>query len=1722
MADANSLQAQFVRLQAEIQRERAVSNVLRGLTRSEGLSDAVLTCVRGATDALRVPLGCGSLFMRSPVDGSVVEASSHSALSFYVAELESEKRLATVAAVEAAAQAAAEAFDDAGEAVDDRPSPSPDDGVDDDVACISASDAIGCGDGGSSVASTADGGGGTARSTSGPGASASGGLKRGGSFLVGGAKAGPRSIAAGSAVGGGVGAGLGIASSGSSRLRQLVFHDLRTGTRSALMSDGTSTAAGAGVGSATSASTSVGGEAGEGPAARGTGTGTGTGSPRVVRASSAFAGSQQGLPAQVESANAPAASTARPPLPPLPFTVAAVPEQSESGSDEEQDASPVAAGANRAGQAGMGAAAGASATALEAEVHLPAHVHPLVANAVRGVLRSGRAMLLDASGRDVTAAAAAAAGSSFSSAGAIAHGDAAVVVAVPVFAPRMLPQLQQDGDDASSAPDAADACPADGSAGYGDGTGSEPRRRSSSAAAASDDALGLRPDEDGASHAPLRAAHAAARSMALVGALVVRHPSAAAAAAADTPSAHGASSGASSIALFDSDHAAALRVIANALAASLDRALQVRAAAAAERRAAGLVALVKAVASERDTPSIIARLAGVAYDLLSADRVSVFLVDRENEQLIVALSEDAAGLRLPLSAGIAGRVATSGQPLNIRDAYAFPLFNRAFDIRTGYKTTSVLCVPCRDPEGSVTAVIQAINKMPPEGPALSLPAPPAPAPPAAGAGASGQLAETAAAAVGSQPATSSPQPFSDEDAAVLALVADTAGVAIHKAALLEAALAARRATEALGDAVRIVHDCAADDLETVMARLTDVAHRLVDADRVTLFLLDEPSQELFCQITVDAAAAAAADAASSAADVSTGSSGSSGAAGDSDSASTGSGAGGAGARSGRTVLRVHRVPVGRGVAGIVAASGNSANVPDCYADVRWDAGVEELPGYRSKTALFMPVRLQPAGAPASAAKTVAVIQAVNKRPGSGSGGVCLVPGGGAIPAAAAASSGAGGRLSRASVGSGRGSHAPAVTAVPFSRDDEAVLAAFASEISGLLDRRALQLAFHRARLMEAAAASGGGGGGGDGSGTGAGGSGGGSAASGMMSFLTQFARTDGAPGAGAMGSSVGGHGASGAYAGGQHGAGAAAGAAGAGAGAGGAASGHSRVKSSTGSRDPPVPMSRRGSVVGGPPLLSSVGPASHHSSHSSLHGASSGVHSGSSNSGGLSTGAGAVAAQTPQHSGRSSGGASSSAHGSNAGTARRGSSTGGKGGVSGAGSLLSAAAEAAAAAVQAAAAAGGGVGGGGATQRGSISAPDGGASSSASSGTSASGSATVSVSGSAESSPAHGAGSSPVAGSGSSDSTSAAGAGAGSGTGAAGGAGSGSGAAADANTSAQQQQEEQLDERILRPWLSCQPRPGRSDAAARVQTWDFDVLAIPEAELVSCTADMLQHFGLLERFDIAPAAALAFLQDVRRSYRRNPYHNYRHGVSVMHVAFLAMARSFAAAVVFSPLERLATLLAALCHDADHTGFNNAYEANSLSSLGEWTAPLRGTSQSISCLHSSSQAGCFVPRAHGRLPISFFVLHRLPSLPCFLCFCLSVCLLVCSPHVQRSERPGDAPRRHYVPVAALAGAAAAPKAAVCASLCCGRCQHCSIAGCFTHRRCVQFTCCRPNWRCWRVRRGRGGRDRDGCQRAGLAACRVHRLPQAGDCGHPRNRCAALLHTYISTDLSSRLD
>jgi len=98
--------------------------------------------------------------------------------------------------------------------------------------------------------------------------------------------------------------------------------------------------------------------------------------------------------------------------------------------------------------------------------------------------------------------------------------------------------------------------------------------------------------------------------------------------------------------------------------------------------------------------------------LLQAERSTVFIVDQAKGELWSRVAEglDNKEIRIPLTAGIAGQVASTGNPVRIRDAYTDPRFNPEVDKKTGYRTRGILCLPMRNPRGQVIGVFQVLNK----------------------------------------------------------------------------------------------------------------------------------------------------------------------------------------------------------------------------------------------------------------------------------------------------------------------------------------------------------------------------------------------------------------------------------------------------------------------------------------------------------------------------------------------------------------------------------------------------------------------------------------------------------------------------------------------------------------------------------------------------------------------------------------------------------------------------------------------------------------------------------------------------------------------------------------------------------------------------------------------------------------------------------------------------
>jgi len=119
-----------------------------------------------------------------------------------------------------------------------------------------------------------------------------------------------------------------------------------------------------------------------------------------------------------------------------------------------------------------------------------------------------------------------------------------------------------------------------------------------------------------------------------------------------------------------------------------------------------------AIGAELDLDALLRIISETTSTLLQAERSTVFIADRERNELWSRVAEglDRQEIRIPLEVGVAGMVATTGVPVRIRDAYTDPRFNPEVDKHTGYQTRSILCAPMRNARGQVIGVFEVLNK----------------------------------------------------------------------------------------------------------------------------------------------------------------------------------------------------------------------------------------------------------------------------------------------------------------------------------------------------------------------------------------------------------------------------------------------------------------------------------------------------------------------------------------------------------------------------------------------------------------------------------------------------------------------------------------------------------------------------------------------------------------------------------------------------------------------------------------------------------------------------------------------------------------------------------------------------------------------------------------------------------------------------------------------------
>ena len=120
------------------------------------------------------------------------------------------------------------------------------------------------------------------------------------------------------------------------------------------------------------------------------------------------------------------------------------------------------------------------------------------------------------------------------------------------------------------------------------------------------------------------------------------------------------------------------------------------------------------LASEEEFARLLRSIVEVARAIFGARASSIFLIDREADELVFAAvaGEDEqflVGRRLPASTGIAGWVASSRTPLVLEDVQADPRFARDVAAETGYVPSGLMAVPLLEDE-DVLGVLQVLDR----------------------------------------------------------------------------------------------------------------------------------------------------------------------------------------------------------------------------------------------------------------------------------------------------------------------------------------------------------------------------------------------------------------------------------------------------------------------------------------------------------------------------------------------------------------------------------------------------------------------------------------------------------------------------------------------------------------------------------------------------------------------------------------------------------------------------------------------------------------------------------------------------------------------------------------------------------------------------------------------------------------------------------------------------
>ncbi|XP_053296727.1 dual 3',5'-cyclic-AMP and -GMP phosphodiesterase 11A [Pleuronectes platessa] len=125
----------------------------------------------------------------------------------------------------------------------------------------------------------------------------------------------------------------------------------------------------------------------------------------------------------------------------------------------------------------------------------------------------------------------------------------------------------------------------------------------------------------------------------------------------------------------------------------------------------------------------------------------------------------------------------------------------------------------------------------------------------------------------------------------------------------------------------------------------------------------------------------------------------------------------------------------------------------------------------------------------------------------------------------------------------------------------------------------------------------------------------------------------------------------------------------------------------------------------------------------------------------------------------------------------------------------------------------------------------------------------------------------------------------------------------------------------------------------------FDDFSLDVDAMITAALRMFMELGMVQKFKIDYETLCRWLLTVRKNYRMVLYHNWRHAFNVCQCMF-AMLTTAGFQETLTEVEILALIVGCVCHDLDHRGTNNAFQAKTGSAL----ALLYGTSATLEHHH----------------------------------------------------------------------------------------------------------------------------------------------------------------------------